>query len=193
MSGPLNIAVIAKKGGIGKSNVSIKLFEAFRHVGKRVQLNDWDPQGTSTKAMRCFYPSYDDERPTDPDIIIWDTPPNLEHGATAAAARNADIAVVLTTPAPSDAWEAAETVEFIKEKNPKAIVRIVCNKYKKGTILSRLVDTTREDLKAAYLPVMLNERECYKHIVVTGWKGLDGPAKQEVLEFAVAVVSLNRR
>ena len=109
MSNPLNIAVIAKKGGIGKTNVSIKLFEALRHVGKLVQLNDWDPQGTSTKAMRCFYPGYEDEKPKHPDIIIWDTPPNLEHVATATAARNADIAVVLTTPAPSDDWEAAET------------------------------------------------------------------------------------
>ena len=192
MSGPINIAVIAKKGGIGKSNVSLKLFEAFRHVGKHVQLNDWDPQGTSTKALHHFYPAYQDEKHAHPEIIIWDTPPNLEHGATAAAARNADIAVVLTTPAPSDAWEAAETVQFIKEKNPKAVIRIVCNKFKKGTILSRLVDTGRDDFNAAFLPVMLNERECYKHIVVTGWKGLDGPAKQEVLEFAVAVVSLNR-
>ena len=108
MSKPLNIAVIAKKGGIGKTNVSIELFEAFRHVGKLVRLNDWDSQGTSTKAMRCFYPEYDNEKPAQPEIIIWDTPPSLEHVATATAARNADIAVVLTTPAPSDDWEAAD-------------------------------------------------------------------------------------
>jgi cellulose biosynthesis protein BcsQ len=190
MSNPLNIAVIAKKGGIGKTNVSIKLFEALRHVGKLVQLNDWDPQGTSTKAMRCFYPEYEDEKPKHPDIIIWDTPPNLEHVATATAARNADIAVVLTTPAPSDDWEAAETVQFIKEKNPNAAVRVVCNKYKKGTILGRLVDPNRNDLNAPYLPVMLAERECYKHIVVQGWRGLDGPAREEVLQFAVALLSV---
>jgi len=190
---PLNIAVVSLKGGIGKSNTSLLLFEAFRHVGKIVRLNDWDGQGTSTKALRSFYPEYESEKAASPEIVIWDTPPSLEHTATAAAVRSADIVLVLTTPAPSDGWTVAETMDFIRGKmKAGAVVRVILNKFRKGTILSRYVDLSQPLAGAEFLRVMIQERECYKQMPVTGWDGLEASAKQEVLEFAVSVASLPR-
>jgi chromosome partitioning protein len=181
---PLNIAVVSLKGGIGKSNTSLLLFEAFRHVGKVVRLNDWDGQGTSTKALRNFYPEYESEKAASPEIVIWDTPPSLEHTATAAAVRSADIVLVLTTPAPSDGWTVGETMDFIRGKmKAGAVVR---------AILSRYVDLSQPLAGAEFLRVMIQERECYKQMPVTGWDGLEATAKQEVLEFAVSVASLPR-
>lgn len=193
MTHALNIAVVSGKGGIGKSNTSLLLFEALRHVGKLVRLNDFDEQGTSTKSLHHFFPEYEQQKPEAPEIIIWDTPPDLKHTATATAARSADIILILSTPAPADAWEVATTLDFVSQKKKAgAVVRIFYNKFKKGTILSRYVDTSQNMADASFLPVMITERECYKHLPVTGWKGLDAAAKQEVLEFAVSVVSLNR-
>ena len=50
----MNITLLAKKGGVGKSTLSILLYEAFRHAGKSVSIRDWDAQGTSSKALELI-------------------------------------------------------------------------------------------------------------------------------------------
>src|ERR1039458_9055301 len=185
---PLNIAVVSLKGGIGKSNTSLLLFEAFRHVGKIVRLNDWDGQGTSTKALRSFYPEYESEKAASPEIVIYDTPPSLEHTATATAVRSADIVLVVTSPSPADIWEADDAVRFAKSKNSKAAVRVVFNKVRKSTVLGRLVEESGKQLSAPVLKVSLSARECYQHAVAQGWRALDSAARQEVLQLIVALL-----
>jgi chromosome partitioning protein len=115
------ITLLAKKGGVGKSTVCLLLHEAFKKAGKSVAIQDLDAQGTSTKALSLI-----DGQRVKPngeyDIYLYDTPPSLEHQATAAAVRSADIAIVVTSPSPADIWEAAEAVQFVKAKNPEAAV-----------------------------------------------------------------------
>ena len=117
MADPLNITVLAKKGGVGKSTTSVLLYEVLRHAGKSVALKDWDAQGTSSKALELIH-GQRPETTANPDIVIWDTPPSLDHTATATAVRSANLALVITTPAPSDIWEAEEPVRFVRDKNP---------------------------------------------------------------------------
>src|SRR5271163_4956512 len=109
MHGPLNITLLAKKGGVGKSTTSILLYEVLRQAGKTVALKDWDAQGTSSKALE-FIHGHRPESVSNPDIVIWDTPPSLDHTATATAVRSANLALAITTPAPADIWEAEEAV-----------------------------------------------------------------------------------
>ena len=40
---------------------------------------------------------------------------------------------------------------------------------------------------------MLSDRECYKHSIAQGWKALDSAAREEVLQFVVALLSLGRK
>jgi len=95
----MNITLLAKKGGVGKSTLSILLYEAFRQAGKSVSLKDWDAQGTSSKALELILGAeIAAKQPPKPDIIIYDTPPSLEHTATATAVLNADIVLVVTSP-----------------------------------------------------------------------------------------------
>ena len=185
MTGQLNITLLAKKGGVGKSTLSLLLREAFRQAGKTVYLQDWDAQGTSTKAI-----GEQETTRQQADIVIWDTPPTLDHTATATAARSADIALALTTPAPFDIWEADEAARFVRAKNAAALVRIIVNKYDRRTVLGRLIGDSLKQVSVPCLPVMINERECYKHAGVQGWKALDAAAREEVLQFAVALLSL---
>jgi chromosome partitioning protein len=185
----MNITLLAKKGGVGKSTVSILLYEAFRQAGKSVSIRDWDAQGTSSKSLELIHGANRPDKTDNATIIIFDTPPSLEHTATATAVRSADIVLVVTSPSPADIWEADEAVRFVKAKNPKANVRVIFNKVRKATVLGRLMDESAKQVSAPTLPVSLSARECYQHAVAQGWKALDGAARQEVLQLIVALLS----
>jgi chromosome partitioning protein len=183
------ITLLAKKGGVGKSTVCILLHEAFKRAGKSVAIQDWDAQGTSNKALD-FISGQKAEGDAAYDILIYDTPPNLEHPATAAAVRSADIALVVTSPSPADIWEAEEAVRFVRSKGKEAALRVLFNKVRKGTILGRLRDESAKQVTAPVVPVHLSSRECYQHAIGQGWGALDATAREEVLNLAVSLMSL---
>lgn len=185
----MNITLLAKKGGVGKSTLSLLLYEAFRQAGKSVSIKDWDAQGTSSKALELILGSDASARAHKGEIVIYDTPPSLDHTATATAVRNADIVLVVTSPSPADIWEADEAVRFVQAKNPAAKVRVIFNKVRKATVLGRLVEESAKQLSVPVLSVTLSARECYQHAVAQGWKALDSPARQEVLQLIVALLS----
>jgi chromosome partitioning protein len=185
----MKITLLAKKGGVGKSTVSILLYEAFRQAGKSVSIQDWDVQGTSSKSLELINGNKSSSNKK-ADILIYDTPPSLEHTATATAVRNADVALVVTSPSPADIWEAETAVRFVQTRNPKAETRVVFNKVRRGTILGRLVDDSAKQISVPSLPVSLSARECYQHAVAQGWKALDGAAREEILQLTVALLSL---
>jgi chromosome partitioning protein len=184
----MNITLLAKKGGVGKSTVSILLYEAFRQAGKSVTIRDWDAQGTSSKALELILGT-GVPQPAKADIVIFDTPPSLEHNATATAVRNADIVLVVTSPSPADIWEADDAVRFVQAKNGNAAVRVIFNKVRKATVLGRLIEESAKQVSVPALPVTLSARECYQHAVAQGWKALDSAARQEVLQVIVALLS----
>jgi chromosome partitioning protein len=185
----MKVTVLANKGGVGKSTLSILLHEALKKAGKSVIIRDWDIQGTSNKALALIL-----SKETDPvihhDIIIYDTPPNLEHGATIAAVKNADFAFVVVSPSPADIWEAEKTVQFVRAQNSKAVIRLIFNKVRKGTLLGRLIDESAKQISAPTLKSMLSYRECYQHALGEGWKALDGAAREEVLALAISITTI---
>jgi MinD superfamily P-loop ATPase len=79
----MNITLLAKKGGVGKSTVSILLYEAFRQAGKSVSIQDWDTQGTSSKSLQLIHGVKQAGKAINASIVIYDTPPSLDHTATA--------------------------------------------------------------------------------------------------------------
>lgn len=184
------ITPLAKKGGAGKSTVSVLLYEALRVAGKSVIIRDWDAQGTSNKAIEMITGKAPDPKPPHVQVIIYDTPPSLTHTATAAAVRSADIVLVVTSPSPADIWEAEEAIQFAKAKNPKATVRVLLNKVRKATVLGKLVEESTRELSVPPLPSMLSARECYQHFIAQGWKALDSAARQETLQLALNLFSV---
>ena len=189
---PKKITVLAKKGGVGKSTLSVLLYEALLQAKQNVRLHDWDSQGTSSRALG-FIHKQDTPLPfTDEplDVLIYDTPPNFDHAATKTAAREADVILILTTPSPADVWEAEEAVRFAREHNPAAPIRIVFNKVRRGTVLSRLVKTSAQQIPGVPLKTDLSYRECYQHSLAEGWRALDKKARDEVLTLAVAIMTM---
>jgi cellulose biosynthesis protein BcsQ len=183
------ISVLASKGGVGKSTICILLHEAMRNVGHAILIKDWDAQGTSTKALETL--GDPKLQPHDAAVVIYDTPPNLQHVATATAVRESDIILVVTSPSPADIWEANAAVRFAKEKNARARIRVMVNKVRRTTILGREIEESVKSIEAPTLPIMLSARECYQHAVAQGWKALDIEAKQEVLRLTLSLLSFN--
>jgi cellulose biosynthesis protein BcsQ len=189
----MKIAILAKKGGVGKSTVTVLLYEVLRQAGKTVRIHDWDAQGTSSKVLELLRAGASPPPPfsEQAEIVLYDTPPNLEHTATSVAVKDADITLVVTTPSPADVWEAEEAMRFAAERQPSGIRAVVFNKVRRATILGRLVDQG-SSLDCPILGARLSARECYQHALVQGWRALDGPAREEVLQFGLAVLSISR-
>jgi chromosome partitioning protein len=175
---------------VGKSTLTVLLFEALRQAGKSVVVRDWDAQGTSSKALELLAPQESGLPASPAEIVLYDTPPNLEHTSAAVAARDADVILVVTSPSPADLWEAEEAVRFAAARNPEAATRLVYNKVRRSTILGRLVEQGETASTCPSLGARLSSRECYQHAIAQGWKALDGPAREEVLQLGLAVLSL---
>ncbi len=182
------ITLMAGKGGVGKSSLSILLHEGLREAGKSVAIRDWDVQGTSNKALDLI----GGQKALDSkgyDVLIYDTPPSLTHTATATAVQAADLVLVIATPSPFDIWEAEAAAQFVRSRRADVPIYVLFNKVRRGTILARLIDGNVKQFSVPVLPNMLSARECYQHAGVRGWKALDSAAREEVFRLTLAVMS----
>ena len=182
------ITLMAKKGGVGKSTASILLHEGLKEAGKSVAIRDWDGQGTSNKALDLI----GGQKAVDAasyDVLIYDTPPSLNHTATAIAVQAADIVIVVATPSPFDVWEAEEAGQFVRSRRPDVPVFVLFNKVRRSTLLGRLLEDNAKQLSLPVLPIMLSARECYQHAGLRGWKALDSAAREEVFKLSFAAIS----
>jgi chromosome partitioning protein len=100
-SAPMTIAVVAQKGGAGKTTLAINVAAAAERAGQVALIIDTDPQ-----ASACEWASW---RKGDPPEVIDSAPPRL--AAKIAQARNQGAAfIVIDTPPHADA-AASKAVE----------------------------------------------------------------------------------
>jgi chromosome partitioning protein len=192
----MNIALIAKKGGVGKTTICLLLHEALRQTGRTVAVRDYDTQGSATKCLQRFG-GIRAEQDQQYDYLLIDTPPSLDFQVPAAAraiaataATDANIILIPTSPSPVDIWEAEETAQFAKGENPRAVVRIVLNRTRIGTLLTGALAESLKGTSVPTLPATLAERQSYQHALIGGWAALDPKAEREFLHFTVTVTTL---
>ena len=185
----MNISLVAKKGGVGKTTLCLLLHEAIRQTGQSVAVRDYDAQGSATKALARFG-GVREVAGHVYDVLLIDTPPSLILPPTAAAVIASDLVLIPTSPSPLDVWEAEEVAQFVQRKNPRAIVRVVLNRTRTGTLLTEAVHRSLGGLSVPVLPVTLGDRQSYQHALLGGWKALDPRAEKEMFQFTVAVTSL---
>ena len=94
------IAVIAKKGGTGKTTLALSLAVEAQRQGMSAAIIDLDPQATAA--------NWGDRRETETPVIVSAQPGRLRQVLDAARGQRADI-VLIDTPARSEqaALEAA--------------------------------------------------------------------------------------
>jgi chromosome partitioning protein len=173
----MKIALIANKGGVGKTTLTLLLCEAIRQTGQSVAVRDMDNlQGSATKALERFGGVLA-EPGVQYDHLLIDTPPSLVAAGTAAATQEADIVLIPTSPSPFDIWEAEKAVQFAKAKNPAAVVRIVLNKTRTGTLLTAALSDSLKGTSTPTLPVTVADRQSYQHLSLGGWAALDPKAE----------------
>src|SRR5689334_2161318 len=122
----MNIALIAQKGGVGKTTICILLHEAFKQAGRTAAVRDYNPvQGSAAKSLQRIGGTVE-EPGRRYDFLLIDTPPTLTLSPAAEqAARRADVILIPASPSPFDVWEAEGTAQFARAKNPRAAIRIV--------------------------------------------------------------------
>jgi chromosome partitioning protein len=187
----MKIALISKKGGVGKTTLAVLLHEALKQTGTNVAVRDYDAQGSATKALARINGTREVSGKKY-DVLLIDTPPSLTLAATPAAVSVADIILIPTSPSPLDIWEAEETAEFATTKNPRAIVRIVLNKTRTGTLLTTGVKASLGKTKIPVLSMTLGDRQAYQQLLLGGWEMLDTQAAKELLQLTVSITSLRK-
>ena len=165
------------------------LHEAIRQTGQTVAVRDYDAQGSASKALARFGGTKE-ALGKNYNVLLIDTPPSLTLAATAAAVSDADIILIPTSPSPVDVWEADEAAQFSRSKNRTAIIRIVLNRTRTGTLLTEAVHQSLGKVAEQILPVTLADRQSYQHAVLGGWDALDSKAEKEMFQLTVAVTSL---
>jgi chromosome partitioning protein len=184
---PLAIALVAQKGGAGKTTIALNLADALRVDGRRVLIVDADPQATARifadvavergveappvigatgpsmkQAVAAVAESF--------DAIIIDTPPRMSAEAKAAMAL-ARIVLVPVSPGPADVWALGHTTAALDEVRafrPDLIARVVLNRVDRRTALSQ---TLGEDAATSGLTVMssaLGNRVAYPEATAGG-------------------------
>jgi chromosome partitioning protein len=182
------IAFVSKKGGVGKTTLLLLVRMALRQAAMKVDVRDFDPQGSVSKALRLEESADVVEPPY--HFLLIDTPPNLSSPATDAAAREAHIILVPCSPSPLDLWEAQESTTFARSRNPHAHIFIVVNRAKSNTLLTNQARTNLGLVKFPILPVQLSERQCYQRAIIEGWFALDAAAREELLQLTVAITNI---
>lgn len=179
------IAVLARKGGAGKTTVSVHLAVAAGEAGKRVLLIDTDPQRSAAGWWRERKAATPELVVADPrrlpeilaaaaedgvEVALVDTRPSAEADA-ALAARLADLALVVTRPAILDLRAIEATTELVKAAGkPGLVVLNACPPGRDDTEAA-IVREAREGLVAYGLPVArtsLAQRAAMSHALIDG-------------------------
>lgn len=196
------VAIVNRKGGTGKTTLSINLASAFAELHPTLLL-DADPQGSaldwadsrSTPQMNLDaseLPSGDLLRDLRSlarsyDWIIIDGPPGI--GRTSAeAVRVADMVLMPSKPSPLDVWACADIVEAVKAQQkatgglPSAA--FVITMARPRTLLVGQVETALAEYGIPALSVRTTERVAYPTTAIGGKSVLDGrdrTAQQKIL------------
>lgn len=161
------LAIVATKGGVGKTTLAVHLAVAAQRAGLSVVLLDLDPQGsaaqwgrdrvrlakqhgawfTSPLDVRRAYPNdlneaLEQAEADGVDLVIIDTPPHADYAA-ARAVEVADLVLVPTRPGYFDLHAAKATIALVNDL--KAIAFFVVNQVPHNNM--RLADDVAEFLE----------------------------------------------
>jgi chromosome partitioning protein len=180
-----NIAVIARKGGSGKSTVAIHLALAAHLRGLRTVLADTDPQRSSTEVLRARQgPGPDCHAVGGPDLIglqatsdeagadlmIIDTPAASE-GDIAHAIATAHLSILVIRPTFLDIAASIQTAQILRQLRKPGIILLNQAPVTRGGIEPPAVVRAKEALQLMRLPVapvILRSRVAYQTALATG-------------------------
>jgi chromosome partitioning protein len=188
----MTITLCNGKGGTGKTTLTVLLATALADAGHKVGVQDRDPQGTATKWLaESPVAGVELARPGgEYAAILVDTPPHASHPALAAAIREAELVVVVSSPSPADLWASRDTADLVKQHlNAKSRARIVFNQVQAHTVLARELDDLAKRIGLKPCKSTVSRRQCYQHAPLVGWGGLNAEAREEIRRLAIELLA----
>jgi len=193
------LTITSRKGGCGKTTVAIALAGALAAEGIDIALLDADANtsahrwATSNHEGRRIvaYAQADAEHLADllpalaerHAVLICDTAGFANQAATVCIAAS-DAVLVPVTPGEGDVIEAQRTVAFVDglaRSTRRAIpVRVLANRIRRQTTLSRHVLSEIEGLRLPRLSTVLSEAVGYGEMGFSGEIPRDGTAGEEI-------------
>lgn len=193
------LTITSRKGGCGKTMLAEALAGALAERGADVAILDADPNTTAHRwatsvrdgAPIQAYAEADAERLADllPTLrekhatLIVDTA-GFGNQAAAVAIAAADLVLVPVTPGEGDLVEAQRTVAYangMSRSTRRTIeVRVVANRIRRGTTLSRHVLAELDRLELPRLQTTMSEAVAYGEIGFSGTAPKDGTAAEEI-------------
>ena len=157
------IAIVAQKGGAGKTTLAVSLAVAAERSGSTVAIIDLDPQSSvsnwgdrreadspvvvSAQPARLGY-VLSAAKEQGADLLLIDTPPRAEQAAMAAA-RAADLILIPCRPSIYDLETVATTVELVRYAGNKPFAIVLTGVPTRGPKRKQATEV----LKSADLPV----------------------------------------
>jgi len=179
------LALLAQKGGAGKTTLALHLAVIAQQSGLRTVLVDLDPQRSAAGWWRARAADTPELVETNADqiaqviaaaradgvaLLVVDTRPSVERD-TAEVARHADIALIPTRPSILDLRAIGATVDVVKaSRRPGAIVLNSCRAIR-GIGDASLTTEARRGLHAYGLPVLpaaVTQRAALAHALIDG-------------------------
>jgi chromosome partitioning protein len=197
------LTITSRKGGCGKTMLAEALADTLAQRGVDVAILDADPNGTAHRwatsvhegAPIRAYAEADAERLADllPTLaerhaaLIVDTA-GFGNQAAAVAIAAADLVLVPVTPGEGDLVEAQRTVTYAKGMSRSTrrtiAVRVVANRIRRGTTLSRHVLAELDKLELPRLQTVMSEAVAYGEISFSGTVPKEGTAAEEIATLA---------
>jgi len=199
------VAIIAQKGGVGKTTLALSLATAAHLKGKGAMIADLDPQASAKEWYDARLACGGDELPyvqkTTPqelpnlvaeaekqgvEFLILDTPPKADKEAIVSA-EQADLVLMVSSPSPMDLRAMHHTVRLtqLTSLKPGAKVVLALNKLRPlGPATEDAMEALRE-LNVSTLSVGFGSRVDFEYCLNAGQSALEydpkGQAAQEIL------------
>jgi chromosome partitioning protein len=179
------IAVIAQKGGTGKTTISCNIAASAHNAGLRVMIADMDPQGSATDWARSrqgdgpsvlplklgsLFPAQYTAENAGVDLMIIDTRASSP-ADTVAAAKAADLCLIVVRPTVIDLRAIASTVDVLRPlQRPAAFVvnQAPCQRLSKDPVMVLEAIELLAGYGMAVAPVGIRSRLVYQTAFTRG-------------------------
>ena len=196
-----NIAIIARKGGSGKTTVAVNLALAAHRRGHVVELADTDPQGSSAEVLRVRKAEGPAVVQTTGEAIfagrhgagpgatlrVLDTPAAAEDSIGHAIAL-AQVSILVVRPTFLDLAATLQTAQILRRLRRPGLILLNQAPVPRGGVeppaVKRALDALRL-MQLPVLPVILRSRAAYQTSLALGCSVEElgpGPAADEIAE-----------